>query len=851
MFPAVPTSYKDPYWTKVAMNAEEKVGIPKGLLTAVFTRGEKTNADRVSSAGAKTPFQIIPSTRDLFLKKYGVDAYLSPENAAEVAALHLKESLDRNKGNTNLAVAEYHGGSDRKNWGPITKAYVQRVGYTPEAATTETAQPQEQSSEYTPEQLSTLKQVYESGGMDSDPAAKAEYEAFIGVKPTPAPENNQDTGSYTPDELATLQQAYDSGVMDSDPQAKADYEAFVGIKPEPTTTPAGVAGAMTRGLAPVAAGAAMGALAGSVIPAVGTVAGGIAGAGAASLSQLASPIIGSVNSMLGTNFADPQQAMEALLTKVGVAEPRTQAEKIIQTTASGAGGAIGGVALGNAVQSAAQAAGKPVAEAVGRTLAAAPVQQVIGGATGGAASQSAAEMGASAPVQALAGLAGNVIGGMGKGSIQTTPVADDIARSRQGLVQSADDAGIKLMTSDVLPPKTFAGKSAQMIGERIPLAGTGGLRTAQQTQRVDAIKNVLKEYGATDLADASEAVMKDLARKHSADVTKYVNLKNEVFKNVAGKGFVPVPNATAKIDEQLKYLDSLKSEAYTPIKRVLTDWKQSIRGQNIDNIEALRKQLGESFSAPELSSIRTTGEKIASSIYAPLKQDMENFIAKYGDKRDVTKWKVANARLADGIEEMQKTGLGSVLKKGDMTPEAVDKLLFSNKRSDVALLYRKLTPEGRAHARSAIISKVANNITNGDAISPEKFVSQVKKNANSIGVMFNQDQLRQVQGLAKVLEYTKRASETGLLPPTGVQNFYTMFAPAAMGAGVGATAGTVAGVVAPIATGATLGGIARVYESPAVRNILMRMPSVKVGSEEEAMLVKRLMNIMQQKYEEK
>jgi hypothetical protein len=122
-----PNSYKDPYWATIAANAERKQGLPGGLLTAIFTHGEKTNNDQVSGAGAKTPFQIIPETRNAFLKKYGIDAYLSPENAAEVGALHVKESLDRNGGDPAAAVSEYHAGPNRKNWGPITKAYTERV----------------------------------------------------------------------------------------------------------------------------------------------------------------------------------------------------------------------------------------------------------------------------------------------------------------------------------------------------------------------------------------------------------------------------------------------------------------------------------------------------------------------------------------------------------------------------------------------------------------------------------------------------------------------------------------------------------------------------------------------------
>jgi len=122
-----PNSYKDPFWSDLAGRVEAKLELPKGLLVGVLTRGERSNADQVSDAGARTPFQIIPATRKAAVDKWGIDPYLSPENAAEVAGKLLQESLQRNQGDPKLAVAEYIGGTDRKNWGPTTRAYVQRV----------------------------------------------------------------------------------------------------------------------------------------------------------------------------------------------------------------------------------------------------------------------------------------------------------------------------------------------------------------------------------------------------------------------------------------------------------------------------------------------------------------------------------------------------------------------------------------------------------------------------------------------------------------------------------------------------------------------------------------------------
>lgn len=56
-----------------------------------------------------------------------MDAFSSIEGAAEVAALHLRDSMKRNGNNWEAAVGEYHGGTDRRNWGKVNRAYRERV----------------------------------------------------------------------------------------------------------------------------------------------------------------------------------------------------------------------------------------------------------------------------------------------------------------------------------------------------------------------------------------------------------------------------------------------------------------------------------------------------------------------------------------------------------------------------------------------------------------------------------------------------------------------------------------------------------------------------------------------------
>lgn len=134
MASGTPNSYRDPYWSDLAAGTEKKLGLPAGLLVSVLNNREKSNADQVSEANARTPFQVTPTTRKLVLERDGIDAYLSPQNAAEVAGIVLNDGLNWAKQRTQdsdlatkLAAGYYHAGGDTANWGPRTDSYIARV----------------------------------------------------------------------------------------------------------------------------------------------------------------------------------------------------------------------------------------------------------------------------------------------------------------------------------------------------------------------------------------------------------------------------------------------------------------------------------------------------------------------------------------------------------------------------------------------------------------------------------------------------------------------------------------------------------------------------------------------------
>ena len=202
----------------------------------------------------------------------------------------------------------------------------------------------------------------------------------------------------------------------------------------PETTATGLAGAATRGLAPIAAGAALGAAAGAPLAGVGAIPGALAGAGAAGLAQLVGdPLVSGINNLLGTRYKAPSDAMADLLTRLGVPQADTEAERIVQSIASGAAGSGGIAAAGQAIQRLAGPASQTL-QKVGEFLGAGPKLQTVSGATAGGASQIASEMGASPGEQLAAGLIGGIApsvpglvkAGVGAAARALSPVGSDI-----------------------------------------------------------------------------------------------------------------------------------------------------------------------------------------------------------------------------------------------------------------------------------------------------------------------------------------------------------------------------------------------------------------------------------------
>jgi hypothetical protein len=311
-----------------------------------------------------------------------------------------------------------------------------------------------------------------------------------------------------------------------------------------------------------------------------------------------------------------------------------------------------------------------------------------------------------------------------------------------------------------------------------------------------------------------------------------------------------VTRTVKAIDDEIASLRGLRSNAYEPVIARREDWKKAItgtreislpngqkqtvvEGQPITNIEQLRKDVGAAFTAPELSSIRSTGEKALSRIYAPLREDMAEFIKANGQRRDFDKWNIANKQLAVMAGELELGALKGALAKGDATPEVIKKMLFSVNPSDVKALYRGLSAEGKRNARTAVLQEAFDKVGgNFERLSPDQFKRQLISLGSPVGVFFSGQDLKAVEGLTRALRLTEQAGRAGVSTPTGERLGLPVLA--------AYLTQTLGDAGAALATGATIGGIARLYESAPVRNILLKLPQTTKGSPQEQELIKQL-----------
>lgn len=428
------------------------------------------------------------------------------------------------------------------------------------------------------------------------------------------------------------------------------------------------------------------------------------------------------------------------------------------------------------------------------------------------------EVGLAGGVGAAFPLAGSALGSTVDTAGRLVRAATGAPASESSIVKAATQANIPLMTSDVAQPSTFMGKSAQVIGERIPLAGTGGLRATQQEARQKAIQ----ELGSRYPTPSSDQIIASLKSQKSKIKQLAGQRYNELVPKVDSLGATPFPKTSKAIDDALSELTKPGVMKSKEAIREIQQFRQTLGSapQTYSTLKENRTALREavnSYDAQGRSQLPSRAKSLMERIYSSMSSDMDDASRAALSARDHARLKEADAIWRSEAEKLTKTRMKNVLDKGDLTPEVAESLLFSRKRSEVQSLYNSLDTQGRDAARATVIQRAITNSGGIDNPSPEKFISEMRKLERQTGILFKGDQRKQLEGLKQVLIATKRAGEAGVQTATG-QQLYAPIGAAVAGSLIGDLGATFAG-------GASVGAIARAYESPVVRNAMIRIGS--------------------------
>jgi hypothetical protein len=294
--------------------------------------------------------------------------------------------------------------------------------------------------------------------------------------------------------------------------------------------------------------------------------------------------------MFGTKYTLPTDALQDLLTRVGVAEPRTAAERIVQTTAAGAGTAGGSVALGQTLQ----AAAGPVTQGVGRLMAAAPGLQVASGASAGAAGQIAKESGA--------GPLGQIAASVGGGLLPAVPQIVRSATQATARAVAPSGAGIREQIEPTFRESVQSIKAT--VGEKIAPENQRIIKS-QLSQTPDSIDLVNVRLSGSQVVPDNEAAsaikqgwkdgavasIKAANDKDRQAMTKMLNIfkmgeKRESFRAMNRPADILGDTVQARVD----FLANANQQAGKAIDRIANT---RLRGQAVEYDPAINSFLDE------------------------------------------------------------------------------------------------------------------------------------------------------------------------------------------------------------------------------------------------------------------
>lgn len=385
-----------------------------------------------------------------------------------------------------------------------------------------------------------------------------------------------------------------------------------------------------------------------------------------------------------------------------------------------------------------------------------------------------------------------------------------ISPEAQQAIRFAEQEGVPLHTTDIIPPTSRTGRMAQTTAENIPLAGTSSMRANQQEARSQLVQDFANRFGEYD----PSIVVGSLKAKASG-IRNAAGKRIQQVESKIGSMNVQPSKAIQQIDDEIANMRRLGTVSDAETITKLQAYRNELASGNVDFrlLRDLRTQFRQDVKGERVRFMNKS-EAAVNRVYNALTQDMHQAVGQSLGNETVSKLKQADAIWANEADKLKNTRLKNVLQKGDLTPEVVNNMLYSNKKSEVQNLYNSVGSIGRAQMRNGIIGKAMEK----SGGSPDQFLRQINMMSNQTGIAFKGQDAAYLRGLSNYLSSTQQASRAGVTTPTGQQTI-----PFIIGYGTAAN---------PATTGAAVsyGLLARAYESAPFRDAMLRMANTPKGS---------------------
>lgn len=387
------------------------------------------------------------------------------------------------------------------------------------------------------------------------------------------------------------------------------------------------------------------------------------------------------------------------------------------------------------------------------------------------------------------------------------------------IVKTGESLGSPVLTSDVVDPEAASAitRFITSTADKYPGIGTATERAGQRSVRNQIGADMAREFHITDDMEKYPGIVaKAIEGVHVENVAKASKMRKEAIAMLDDVGIVPIDKTMANLKSQIAELERIGMKSDKPVVANLQDALETLpKAENFADLAFVRSRIIRMTKEAERGMNPAFPAESASRlkrVKAILDKDMQRF-ANSWSKEAGNKWKKSNELFFDEYSAYDKTILAKIAGEGDFAAEKLMKTLSGTDSKSLKQLYNQMDEAGLANSKAAIIQNVLDK--SGyfiDDFKPFRLATELNKPA--IKVFFKGDERRQLDGLARYIRATKESMTAKDITPTGI--------------------GLAQIALAPISI------VGKMYQSPPMRDMLMRLSKVSTRSKKGKVLIDQI-----------